>query len=159
MTDIRELEAFVYHEALLMDEMEFDQWLALWEEGGEYIVPIEQNTTPGSRRQVAIINDDYTRLRQRVDRLKTGMVLAIDGAYGAMRRVVSNVQFSELTTPDEIEVRSNFVLGIARTSEQQLWIGRTIHHLHRTAAGLRIKRKTVLLINRKREIPLLQFLI
>jgi 3-phenylpropionate/cinnamic acid dioxygenase small subunit len=152
-----ELEAFVYREARLMDELEFDEWFALWTEDGVYQVPV--GNEPGARRQVAIINDDYVRLRQRVERLKTGSVLAVEGARGAMRRVVSNIEIIGEDERGETEVASNFFLGIARSAEQQFWMGRTVHRLRRVEGELRIAKKTVLLINRGHEMPLLQFLI
>lgn len=157
MSTNSEIEAFVYREARLMDELEFEEWFGLWAVGGTYYVPL--GTETGARRQVAIINDDYVRLRQRVDRLKTGSVLAVEGARGAMRRIISNIEVRDEDGQSEIEVASNFILGIARSAEQQLWIGRTIHRLRSMEGVLRIEKKTVLLINRGHEMPLLQFLI
>lgn len=157
MTDRAGIEAFIYREARLMDELDYDAWFALWDEDGVYHVPVDHDAGPG-RRQVSIINDDYVRLEQRIDRLKTGSVLALDGQRGAMRRVVSNVEIMR-EKKGEIEVGSNFILGIARTAEQQLWIGRSLHLLRPSDDDYRIARKTVLLINSAREIPLLQFLI
>lgn len=149
------IESFVYREARLMDEMRYDDWLGLWDEQGIYHVPIDHNDS-GNGLQVAIIRDDYTRLVQRLDRLKSGSVLAVEGQKGAMRRIVSNI---EIDTGDGIEVRSNFMLGIARTAEQQVWIGQSVHRLRPEGDGFRILRKTVFLINSGQEIPLLQFLI
>ena len=157
MSDRAAVEAFIYREARLMDELDYDAWFALWDKDGVYHVPVDQHASPG-RRQVSIINDDYVRLEQRIDRLKTGSVLALDGQSGAMRRVVSNVEILR-QDKDQIEAGSNFILGIARTAEQQLWIGRSLHLLRPDGDDFRIARKTVLLINSAREIPLLQFLI
>jgi len=150
-------EQFLYHEAQLMDEMRFDEWFALWLETGTYWVPIDPADEEGSRR-VSIIHDDYLRLEQRVDRLKSGSVLAVEEARGAMRRIVSNIA---VTADDgaELAVESNFMLGIARSSDQQFWMGRSFHRLRREGDGFRIAGKKVLLINSRREIPLLQFLI
>ena len=150
-------EQFLYHEAQLMDEMRFAEWFALWLEGGTYKVPIDHDDD-GSRLRVAIINDDYVRLQQRIDRLQSGSVLAVEDARGAMRRIVSNVV---VTSDDEsgMTVESNFMLGIARTAEQQLWMGRSFYELRREADGFRIASKRVHLINSRREIPLLQFLV
>jgi 3-phenylpropionate/cinnamic acid dioxygenase small subunit len=157
--DRRAVEAFVYHEARLIDEMDYAAWFALWERDGIYHVPIGTDAAHAQRRQVSIINDDYLRLEQRVDRLKTGSVLAMAGQKGAMRRIVSNVEILEETAGGEVEIGSNFILGIARTAEQQLWIGRTLHRLRSVAGSFRIARKTVLLINSAHETPLLQFII
>jgi 3-phenylpropionate/cinnamic acid dioxygenase small subunit len=162
--DHRAIEAFIYHEARLIDEMEYAAWFALWDPDGVYHVPICADTPgaqrPGAqRRQVSIINDDYVRLEQRVDRLKTGSVLAMAGQRGAMRRVVSNIEILEHSSDGEVEIGSNFILGVARTAEQQLWIGRTVHRLRSAGEQIRLVRKTVLLINSAHETPLLQFLI
>ena len=35
----RAVEQFLFHEARLLDERRFDQWLALWDEDGRYWVP------------------------------------------------------------------------------------------------------------------------
>jgi 3-phenylpropionate/cinnamic acid dioxygenase small subunit len=159
VSDRRAIEAFVYHEARLIDEMDYAGWFALWDRDGVYHVPIRPDAPGTQRRQVSIINDDYLRLEQRVDRLKTGSVLAMAGQRGTMRRIVSNIEILEETTDGEVEVGSNFILGVARTAEQQLWIGRTLHRLRLTGESIRIARKTVLLINSEHETPLLQFLI
>jgi len=157
--DHRAIEAFIYHEARLIDEMEYAAWFALWDPDGVYHVPIRADTPGAQRRQVSIINDDYMRLEQRVDRLKTGSVLAMAGQRGAMRRVVSNIEILEESGGGEVEIGSNFILGVARTAEQQLWIGRTLHRLRSAGERIRMVRKTVLLINSAHETPLLQFLI
>ena len=150
-------EQFLYHEAQLMDEMRFEEWFALWLESGTYWVPVDPNDDQNARR-VSIIHDDYLRLEQRIDRLKSGSVLAVEEARGAMRRIVSNIA---VTADDgvNVAVESNFMLGIARTTQQQMWMGRSYHQLKREDDGYRIAAKKVLLINSRREIPLLQFLI
>ena len=159
MIDRRAIEAFVYHEARLIDEMDYAGWFALWDRDGVYHVPIRADALSAQRRQVSIINDDYLRLEQRVDRLKTGSVLAMAGQRGTMRRIVSNIEILEESADGEVEIGSNFILGVARTAEQQLWIGRTLHRLRLAGESIRIARKTVLLINSAHETPLLQFLI
>ncbi len=150
-------EQFLYHEAQLMDEMRFEEWFALWLEGGTYWVPIDPDDDR-ARPRVSIIDDDYVRLEQRIDRLKSGSVLAVEDARGAMRRIVSNVVVTR-DDGEELSVESNFMLGIARSAEQQFWMGRSFHELRREGDGFRIAAKKVLLINSRREIPLLQFLI
>lgn len=150
-------EQFVYLEAQLMDELRLDEWFSLWLDTGTYWVPIDHHATEMGAR-VSIIEDDYLQLEQRVDRLKSGSVLAMEGARDAMRRVVSNV----VVTADDgtnVSVESNFIVGIARSAEQQFWMGRSFHDLKREGDSYRIAAKKVLLINSRREIPLLQFLI
>ncbi len=150
-------EHFLYHEAQLMDEARYDEWFALWLEGSTYWVPADPDQDWLSRR-VSIINDDYIRLEQRVDRLKSGSVLAVEETRGAMRRLVSNITVTR-DEGDEVSVESNFMLGIARSADQQFWMGRSFHELRREGDTFRIAGKKVLLINSRREMPLLQVLI
>lgn len=159
MIDRRAVEDFIFLEARLMDEMDYAGWYALWDRDGVYHVPIGSDAINRERRQVSIINDDYVRLEQRVKRLESGSVLAVAGQKGAMRRIVSNIELLTTAPEGELEVASNFVLGIARSAEQQLWIGRSLHRLRPNGDSFRIARKTVLLINSTHETPLLQFLI
>src|SRR5258708_39186755 len=151
-----QIERFLYREALLMDEHRFDEWLSLWVEGGNYWVPCNADDVDPTR-QVSIIYDDYVRLKQRVDRLKSGSVQALD-PKPRMRRLISNIE-AEPAVRDEVTVSSNFILCVARIADQQLWSGRTIHRLRRTPEEFKIAHKKVLLINNDQEMPLLQFLI
>lgn len=154
--DIRDVERFIYWEARLLDEGRFRDWLALWREDGIYWVPVKHGDADPARN-VSIIYDDYLRLEQRVDRLLSGSVLAVQGTMH-MRRVVSNIEIEETTAAGTI-AEANFVLGVSRSAEQQLWIGRSIYTLAMDGANIRMVRKKVLLINSEHEMPLLQFLI
>src|SRR5579862_4770799 len=114
--------AFLYHEARLIDEHRYQEWLALWDERDTlYWVPCnEADLDP--RRQVSIIYDDHDRLVQRIERLLSGSVLA-QQPLPKMRRVVSNVEV-ETREEDLLTVGSNFILASARAGRQELWAGR-----------------------------------
>jgi 3-phenylpropionate/cinnamic acid dioxygenase small subunit len=154
-------EALLYREARLMDEGRYEEWLALWTDDGVYWVPCNHDDID-PMREVSIIYDDRQRLGERVERLKSGSVLAQE-PKPRMRRVISNI---EIATREggaregaELTVHSNFILGVARFGTQRLWMGRSIHRLRGASDALKIARKTVLLINSDQEMPLLQFLI
>jgi len=153
----RELTRFLVREARLMDEHQYEEWLALWADDGLYWIPCNADDIDPTR-EVSIVYDDRERLGERVERLCSGTVLAQD-PLPRMRRVVSNVEI-EAPEGDELTVASNFVLVWARLGEQQVWAGRTIHRLRRRpGGGWQIVRKKVLLVNSDQEMPLLQFLI
>lgn len=154
--DIRDVERFIYREARLLDESRFREWLALWRDDGIYWVPVKHGDS-NPARDVSIIYDDYLRLEQRVDRLLSGSVLAVQGTMH-MRRVVSNIEIEETTAAGTIAV-ANFILGVSRSAEQQIWIGRSIYTLAKDGPHIRMIHKKVLLINSEHEMPLLQFLI
>jgi 3-phenylpropionate/cinnamic acid dioxygenase small subunit len=151
-----QVESFLYQEALFMDEHRFDEWLSLWDDPAQYWVPCNADDIDPTRR-VSLIYDDRQRLVQRVERLKSGSVQAMD-PVPRMRRLISNIEV-EAQQGQDLVARSNFILCIARASSQQLWAGRTIHSLRRTEGGFKIARKKVLLINSDQEMPLLQFLV
>jgi benzoate/toluate 1,2-dioxygenase subunit beta len=150
------VESFLFREARLMDEHQFEDWLSLWSNPAQYWIPCNEDDIDPTR-QVSIIFDDRVRLEQRIARLKSGSVQALD-PKPRMRRVISNIEV-EHGQNNELIVQSNFILCIARAENQQLWAGRTIHILQHGAGGFKIARKKVLLINNDQEMPLLQFLI
>jgi len=151
-----EVERLLYREARLMDEGRYDEWLALWTDDAIYWVPCNHDDID-PMRDVSLIYDDRQRLGERVERLKSGSVLAQE-PKPRMRRIVSNIEIAA-RAGGEITVHSNFMLGIARAAGQQVWMGRSIHRLRGGGEALRIAHKRVLLINSDMEMPLLQFLI
>jgi benzoate/toluate 1,2-dioxygenase beta subunit len=151
-----QIQAFLTHEARLMDEGRYREWLDLWTEDAQYWVPCNDDDIDPAT-QVSIIYDDRDRLTQRVERLLSGSVLS-QQPRPRMRRVISNLEIGP-EIGAEVTVESNFILGIARNSAKQLWIGRSLHTLREDAVGFKIVRKKVLLIDNDQEIPLLQFLI
>ena len=151
-----EIARFLAREARLMDEGRYDAWLSLWTDDGLYWVPCNHDDID-PMREVSLIYDDRVRLGERVERLKSGSVLAQE-PKPRMRRVVSNIEV-EGEPGGETVVHSNFMLGIARPTGQQVWIGHSIHRLRRAGGAFKIAHKKVLLVNSDTEMPLLQFLI
>jgi 3-phenylpropionate/cinnamic acid dioxygenase small subunit len=150
------VEQFLYREARLMDEGQYQEWLSLWTTDAIYWVPCNEDDNDPSR-DVSLIYDNRERLVQRIDRLTSGTVQALD-PKPRMRRVVSNIEI-EAEHGDDLTVASNFILGHARWDTQQIWVGRTVHKIRREGATLKMAFKKVMLINSDQEIPLLQFLI
>lgn len=152
----QDIHDFLFAEARFMDEGRYDEWLALWTDDGVYWVPCNQDDID-PMHDVSIIYDERQRLGERIDRLKSGSVLAQE-PKPRMRRVVSNIEIAAGDAA-EVVVHSNFILGIARSLGQQFWMGRSIHRLRREGGTWKMAHKKVLLINSDQEMPLLQFLI
>jgi 3-phenylpropionate/cinnamic acid dioxygenase small subunit len=150
------IEQFLYHEARLMDEGHYREWLSLWTDDAIYWVPCSEDDSDPAR-DVSLIYDNRERLVQRIDRLMSGTVQALD-PKPRMRRVVSNIEVGSADGGD-LTVASNFILAHARWDTQQIWAGRTLHRLRRDGPAFKMAFKKVLLINAEQEIPLLQFLI
>jgi 3-phenylpropionate/cinnamic acid dioxygenase small subunit len=154
--DEREIEKFLYHEARLMDEHRFEEWLSLWTDDGIYWVPCNHDDQDPTR-QVSIIYDSQARLADRISFLRDGAMSAED-ARPRIRRTISNIEF-ESTNGVEATVSSNFLLVEANSQGQNIWGGRSIHQLRQADGGIKIAHKKVLLVNNDQALPVMQFLV
>ena len=135
-----ELEAFVVHEARLLDERRFAEWLALFAEDGVYWVP----TLPGQsspQEALSLFHEPKPLLAMRVARLERTDV----HIQAPPSRTVHHV--SAIETTDDLEVRSALVVAEWRAGEARWFAGRVLHRLRRGAEGLRIVLKRVDLID------------
>mgnify|MGYP005991707117 CR=1 FL=1 len=158
-TTRREIEDFLFHEAMLADESRYEEWEALVTDDIHYWVPSgDGDYEPGTR--MSFLNDNRTRLATRIRQLETGVRYS-QVPKSPMRRMISNIQVLD-GDGDEYEVASNFVLyehAVQATGEIRVWAGRTTHRLRRTDDGLRIAAKKVELVNSTEALPNLSFII
>src|ERR1700677_2284137 len=124
--DRLQVEQFIYHEARLMDENRYDEWLALWDDDALYWVPSNRDDID-PKREVSLIYDDRVRLGTRILRLKSGLAHAQE-PKSRMRRLVSNFEI-ENGADGEVTANSNFLLAELRRGRQDIFAGRTIHRL------------------------------
>lgn len=135
---VAEVEQFLFHEARLLDCLQFNEWAALFTEDGRYEVP--PTNLPAAEPQTALflINDDRFRIAERAKRLTKRSAHA---EFPASRtcRLVTNVTAQE--TPDaRIEVGCNFVLYRARFGRMDIFPGHSDYRLRREG-DLRIEFK------------------
>lgn len=151
------IERFLYREARLMDNHQYEDWLALWADQGPviYWVPCNDDDID-PRVNVSIIYDTRTQLRNRIIRLRETLWLREQAPR--LRRLVSNVEI-ENETPAEVTVSSNFILAELHRHDHYLWAGTSLHKLEPTGDGFRIRSKKVLLINNNEPMTNLMFLI
>ena len=154
--DRQQVEQFIYHEADLMDEHRYDEWLALWTDDALYWVPSGRDDID-PKREISLIYDDRVRLQVRITRLKSGFAHAQE-PKSRMRRVVSNIVTQEAEDGDVV-VFSNFLLTELRRGKQDTFAGRTIHRLRPDNGSFRLASKKVLLVNNDEHIDNLTFLI
>jgi ethylbenzene dioxygenase subunit beta len=135
-----ELEAFVLHEARLLDERRFADWLALFAEDGVYWVP----TLPGQaspQEALSLFYEPKALLAMRVGRLERPDLHAQTPASRTVHHV-SSVEVS-----GDLEARSALVVAEWRAGETRWFAGRVLHRLRREAGALRIVLKRVDLID------------
>ena len=158
--DPREIESFLYREARLMDEHQFDEWEALWTDDGVYWIPADDyDIDPATH--VSIIYDNREGITTRIQRMKSNMAWAQD-PRSRLRRVVSNAEIEEAES-GEVTVHSNFDLTEVRRRSQKSWqyswAGRTMHRLRRENGSWKMALKKVMLVNSDEALPTLWFLI
>jgi 3-phenylpropionate/cinnamic acid dioxygenase small subunit len=154
--DQSEVERFLFHEARLMDEHRYDDWLALWTlEDATYWVPANADDID-PRQNVSIIYDRSGQIRNRIRRLKETLWLKERALR--LKRIVGNIVI-EAENESEMTVSSNFILAELHRGAQTVWAGTTIHVLVATGESFKIKSKKVLLLNNNEALPNMLFLI
>ena len=153
MTPLEEIEQFLYREARRADEGQYDAWEALWTDDGVYSVPAGDDP----EGHMAILHDNRSRIALRVQQLKTGKRYA-QIPPSSVRRLIANVELLGADGQDVL-VGANFLAVESRPRGTVSWAGRTEYRLRRAGDGLRLARKTVMLVDRERPLPTLAFLI
>lgn len=147
--DQAEIEAFLTHEAALLDEARYEEWLALFTADAWYWVPAELGQRD-PHETISLMYDDRRLLETRVRRLKEG-ILHAQTPRSAASRQVTNVAIVE-RQPGAVLVRSKFVMVEYRRNVQRVFAGTYVHGLVRTGGALRIASKRVNLVNCEAEL-------
>lgn len=144
--DQRRIEAFLFHEARLLDEGRFEDWLALFTETAWYWVPLSPDQE-SPHDMVSIIYDDRQLLETRVRRLCSPNIHA-QSPPSRTSRIVGNVAVERTAAgEDGPEVTSRFQMVEFRHDRQRLFAGAMRHGLTHRGDGFRIRWKRVDLVN------------
>ena len=155
--DLRTAERFLYTEARLADEHDYDGWEALWTDDGVYWIPAGGRSDLDPTTQMSIAFDNRSRIHTRVAQLKSGKRHS-QSPPSSLRRMVTNVELMGEDGGDAL-VGANFLAAEARTRGTTLWAGRAEYRLRRVDGGVRMAWKKVTLIDRDRPLFTLSFLI
>lgn len=141
--DLAHLETFLIHEARLLDEARYQDWLDLFTDDAWYWVPCEpEQASPLDT--VSLIYDDRKLLETRVRRL-AGATAHAQSPPSRSSRIIANIT----REPDEtgLVVRSKFQMIEYRRDKQRLFGGTARHGLIPDGDGFRIGWKRVDLVN------------
>jgi 3-phenylpropionate/cinnamic acid dioxygenase small subunit len=147
VTDVAIRDAFrrlLEREARLLDQLRYDNWLAMYAAECVYWVP----STPKAgdpRREIAIMFDDRRRLEDRVYRLRTGFAWSQAPASRTVR-LITNVEVFSTASEDVYMLRSNFLISEFWGDETRLLSGWSGHRVMRDGADWMIRAKQVNLI-------------
>jgi 3-phenylpropionate/cinnamic acid dioxygenase small subunit len=142
--DLHGCEQFLQHEARLLDEARFDDWLGLFTPDAWYWVPSE----PGQAdpfTTVSLIYDDRRLLETRVRRLASPRMYSQE-PRSRTTRILGNVSI-EAAEQAASTVRSKFIMIEFRRDNQRLFGGTALHRLVRAGGDIRIAWKRVDLVN------------
>ena len=145
----RAVEQFLFHEARLLDEARYDDWLTLFTEDTRYWKPIrETNETlqsgVRSDTEMAMFDDDKDFLRARIQRLHTGLAHA-ETPPSRTRRFISNIEIANRKDGD-IDVQCNLLVHQTRLERTSaFYVGRREDILRRHKDTWRIKYRKIVL--------------
>jgi len=160
---VGQVEAFLYREARLLDDLKLTEWLDLFTADGLYWIPMDADA-PASTH-AALVYDDAMRREERVHHLLK-LPFPAQNPRSRTLHLVSNVEIED-RCDDLVKVRSSQVIYEVRTGDfTQIGLGRTrplvavVHHELRLVEGdLRIAMKKMLLLDRDMPQSNLTFII
>jgi p-cumate 2,3-dioxygenase beta subunit len=121
-SDLRHhVEDFLYREAALLDGWQLDDWLALFTEDARYLVPTTDLPDGQPPRDNMFIDDDITRLRGRVTRLKSRHAHR-EYPSSRTRHLIHNVRVHEAGKA-EVHVEAGFIVYRFRAGESAPFVG------------------------------------
>ena len=153
----QDIEAFLYHEANLLDDRRYEDWLALLADDVRYWVPMRRNVKFGElerefTREGQDINwfdEGKQTLTQRVNQILTGVHWA-EEPLSRISHLVTNVEITEATPTaaeaEEVSLRCRFIIYRNRVeTETDILVGRREDALRRVDGEWRISQRKVLL--------------
>ena len=140
------VEKFLYRQAEIIDNQQWDAWLALFTEDGKYWMPAaaDQEIADG---QPNIFYEDLFLMEMRVKRV-THPYAHSQSPVQRLSRVVSNVIIESFDSGSgDVLVRSKFHVVEYRLDDQRYFAGKYRHHLKNTADGYKIELQRVDIAN------------
>ena len=139
-------EDFIFHEARLLDERRFRDWMALFAEDGTYWVPaVPDQKSPFD--QASLFYDDRDLMKTRIDRLEHPRI-HVQTPPSRTAHLVGNVVIEQHDDGrGEFAIGSTLIMVEYRDDAQRLFAGRQSHRLRRHGDSFRIVQKRVDLIN------------
>ncbi|MEN2742515.1 aromatic-ring-hydroxylating dioxygenase subunit beta [Microbacterium sp. X-17] len=148
-----QITQFYYHEARLLDEWRWSQWLALFAEDVRYWMPLRRNRLRTrsfdfeipTKAGVSHMDENHHELAMRVKQLESSTHWS-EQPPSRTRHVVSNL-WVENIEDGELTVRSYFIVYRNRSEiDVDIWAGQRQDVLRPNAeTGYKIARRTILL--------------
>ncbi len=141
------VERFLYRQAEILDEKQWDDWLALFTEDGHYWMPAEAEQTDGEGVP-NIFWEDLDLMKMRIGRNIHPQAHS-QAPDNRLCHVVSNVIIESEEANGDIIVRSRFHCAEYFRYEVRNFTGKYRHFLKKTPDGYRIALQRADLVNRE----------
>ena len=152
-----EVERFLFAEAELLDDRQYEEWLELLEDDIRYWMPMRRNVKFGElerefTREGQDINwfdEGKDTLTRRVNQILTGVHWA-EEPLSRICHIVSNVQVLDaqpsMSDPSEVSVKCRFIIYRNRVeTETDFLVGKREELLRKTSGGWKIARRKIVL--------------
>jgi len=149
-----EIEQFLYHEARLLDERQFEEWYELLADDLHYVMPTRYNRLHregehefAAPDEAQHFDEDKHSIAQRIRRLRSGTAWA-EEPPSRTRHFVSNVVVRRTANTDEFEVDCYYLLYRSRLErEVEMFAGMRRDRVRRSAGPSRwqIARRRIIL--------------
>lgn len=142
----QQLIDFVLDEAALLDELRFDDWLALFTEDGHYWMPLAHGQSD-ARLQASLLYEDRLLLQVRIERLR-GLRTFSQQPGSRCHHLLQTPRVTERDDAAGLYTcRTAFHYTETRQDEQTLYAGWATHRLRWQDGALRMQLKRVDLVN------------
>src|SRR5689334_12303192 len=144
----------VVHEARLLDERRYDEWLALFADDGRYWVPLQGAAQEEGAPHNALADEDRLLLQLRIARLKNPRAHSQHPASRCQH--VLQAATVTLQEPERCELRTPFVYIESRGERQLRLAGTCSHRLVKVGGEWRTRLKRVDLLDAGTPLPAIQ---
>ncbi len=149
-------EDILYREARLLDECRHREWLGMLTEEAVYWMPANGDGIDPNR-EVALVYDSSAKLRDRINRLASGVAHA-QSPPSKTKRLVSNVQV-EASEENAAAIVCALILYELRRGKERIFAGRCEYRLRLVDGHWKIASKKVVLVNNGEVIDNLTFIV
>lgn len=139
------VEAFLFHEARLLDSQAYDAWLDLFTDDATYWIPIEHDQE-NPHETISLIYDDRRALETRVRQLGNPNRHA-QSPRSRTNHLIGNVTVEGEDGTDALTARCNLQMVESRGDRQRLFAGECVYTLIQDGESFKIRSKRVNLIN------------
>jgi 3-phenylpropionate/cinnamic acid dioxygenase small subunit len=143
-----ELTQVLHHEALLLDDGRYEDWLEMLDPDIRYTAPVPTDELGEMVRRdgaptLSLFDDGLAQLQLRVAKIRTGLSQSENPPSRAVR-MIGTIEVLAAPTTDEHPVRSAFVLYRHRRQRQiEILAGHRDDRWRRGPAGWRLVRREV----------------